>query len=270
MAKLACGSFGCVYRSEHHILKNRVVAIKVMHNAHLNSQKEQDLFLDEARLLEMLTHPHILPIIDVGVHEGFPYLVTEYAPNGSLLDRLKREQGKPLPLEEATTILTQIGQALHHAHEQGVVHRDLKPENILFRANGEALLADFGIAKMLATIGIREGTIIGTPPYMAPEQFKGTASKEGDQYALGCLAYELCTGKRPFTAPDFFAMAFKHLQETPVPPRALNPQVPTHIEQAILKAMAKERTERYADVAAFLAAFSVPAKTKEQWLDEGT
>ena len=168
VAKLACGSFGCVYRSEHFFLKNRIVAVKVMHGAQLNSQKEQDLFLEEARLLEMLKHPYILSIIDVGIHEDCPYLVTEYAPNGSLLDRLKREQGKPVPVEEALTMLAQLGQALQHAHEQGIVHRDLKPENILFKANGDILLADFGIARMLDTIGIRQGTIIGTPSYMAP------------------------------------------------------------------------------------------------------
>src|SRR5207249_2002146 len=128
-----------------------------------------------------------------------------------------------------------IGEALQHAHQQNIIHRDLKPENILFNARGEALLADFGIARMLATAGIRQGTIIGTPPYMSPEQFRGTASKESDQYALGCIAYELFTGQLPFTAPDMVALMFKHIQEAPTAPRQLNPQVPVHIEQAILK-----------------------------------
>ena len=269
IAKLACGSFGCVYRSEHFFLKNRIVAVKVIHSAQLNSQKEQDLFLEEARLLEMLKHPHILSIIDVGIHEDCPYLVTEYAPNGSLLDRIKREVGKPLPVEEALTMLEQIGQALQHAHEQGIVHRDLKPENILFKANGDMLLADFGIARMLDTIGIRQGTIIGTPSYMAPEQFRGTASKESDQYALGCLAYELFTGRKPFIAPDFVSMMFKQVSEQPVASRQLDPQLPVHIEQAILKAMAKERSERHADVAAFITTLRSPQKTKDQWLEEG-
>jgi len=171
-----------------------------------------------------------------------------------------------LPIEEAITILTQVGQALQYVHEQNVVHRDLKPENILFNAKGEAILADFGIAKMLATIGIRQGTITGTPPYMAPEQFRGTASEEGDQYALGCIAYELFTGRRPFTAPDMVGMMFKHVTEQPIAPRQLNPQLPVHIEQAILTAMAKEREARHVDVAMFIVALR---KSAQQWRKEG-
>lgn len=125
------------------------------------------------------------------------------------------------------------------------MHRDLKPENILFNAKGEALLADFGIAKMLDTIGVRQGTIISTPSYMAPEQFRGLASRESDQYALGCIAYELFTGRQPFIAPDMAALMFKHLMEQPVTPRQVNAQLPECIEQAVLKALAKEREGRY-------------------------
>jgi serine/threonine protein kinase len=199
--QLDCGSFGCVYRAEHLILKTRSVAIKILH-AHLATQQKRESFFQEAELLEMLKHPHILPILDVGIQDGFPYLVTEYCLEGSLHQRLKRQRPHLLPVQEAIAILNQVGQALQYVHEQHVVHRDLKPENILFNAKGEALLADFGIAKMLVTIGIQQGTITGTPPYMAPEQFHGTASKESDQYALGCIAYELLTGRRPFAAPD--------------------------------------------------------------------
>src|SRR6266566_3693074 len=269
LAELGSGSFGRVYRGAHAILTNRIVAIKLMHGVHLNSQKERDSFIQEALLLERLKHPHILPIVDVGFHEGFPYMVTEYAPNGSLRDRLRRQSGKPLPEQEALSILSQIGEALHHAHEQHIIHRDLKPENILFNAKGEVVLADFGIATVLGTLTIQQATIIGTPPYMAPEQFKGMVGRESDQYALGCIAYELFTGRQPFTAPDFFSMALKHIQETPTPPKQLNANLPIHIEQAVLKAMAKERADRYADVSTFTGALHRPLKTKEQWLDEG-
>jgi len=263
--QLDCGSFGCVYRAEHLILKTRTVAIKILH-AHLATQQKREGFFQEAELLEMLKHPHILPILDVGIQDGFPYLVTEYCPEGSLHRRLKRQRLHLLPIEEAITILTQVGQALQYVHRQHVVHRDLKPENILFNAKGEALLGDFGIAKMLATIGVRQGTITGTPSYMAPEQFRGTASQEGDQYALGCIAYELFTGRRPFTAPDMVGMMFKHVTEQPVAPRQLNPQLSVHIEQAILTAMAKEREARHVDVAMFIAALR---KSAQQWRKEG-
>lgn len=254
VAKLASGSFGHVYRGEHTILTNRIVAIKLMHDVNLSSQKERDSFIREARLLEQLRHPYILPIIDVGFHESCPYIVTEYAPNGSLRNRLQRHPHKPFPQEEALTILSQIGQALHHAHQQKIVHRDLKPENILFNAKGEAVLADFGVATVLSTLSMQQSSLVGTPMYMAPEQFKGKCGKESDQYALGCIAYELFTGQKPFTGSDLFSMAFQHLQEAPVPPRQLNAKVPVHIEQAILKAMAKERADRYADVSAFVTA----------------
>ena len=265
LEKLACGSFGCVYRAEHLILKTRTVAIKIL-QVYPASQQKEEAFIQEAELLEKLKHPHILPIIDVGIQDGSPYLVTEFCPQGSLREHLKRTRPNPVPLEEAIIILTQVGQALHYVHEQHVVHHDLKPENILFNAKGEALLADFGIAKMLATIGIRQGTTIGTPAYMAPEQFRGIASREGDQYALGCIAYELFTGQRPFTAPDMASMMYKHLNEQPTTPSQLNPQLPVHIERAILTTMAKERAERHADVATFIAALQ---KSAQQGLEEG-
>ncbi len=247
------GGFGSVYRGEHSILKERVVAIKILHT-HLGSPAERDRFLEEARLLGHIHGPHILQIFDAGLENGLPYLVTEYAPHGSLRDILIRHAHTILPEDVSLSILSQIGEALYYAHQQHIVHRDLKPENILFNAKNEALLADFGIATTLSTSSVKYSSVIGTPSYMAPEQFQGTVSKEGDQYALGCIAYELFTGHVPFSAPDFFAMGFKHLTDQPVAPTQFNPALPAHIERAILKAMAKKRGERHADVRAFLTA----------------
>jgi len=275
--ELDSGGFGDVYRCEHIHIPDRMVAVKFLHTR-LRSQEERAQFLQEARLLAKLKHNHILPFIDFGFSKEIkdaPYLMTEYAPGGSLRDRLKKHKPpRPLSEAEALSILSQVGQALHYAHQQNIIHRDLKPDNILFNAQGRVLLADFGIATVLSTASVKQTTsIIGTPPYMAPEQFKGTISKESDQYALGCIAYELFTGRPPFTAPDFYSMAFKHLTDTPSPPTQLNPGLPVHIEQAILRAMAKERTDRYPDIAAFIEALSAPppevtSKTKEQWLTE--
>src|SRR5437588_3736289 len=210
----------------------------------------------------MLQHQHILPIIDAGVHDGFPYLVTEYAPNGSLRDRIKRLSSDPLSVEEFLDILSQLEQALQYANKQKLIHRDLAPGNILFNAKNEVLLADFGIATMLDTASIKQTTNpIGTPPYMAPEQFQGEISKEIDQYALGCIAYELFTGQRPFTGNPAELM-YKHINENPIPPRQLNPNVPEHIEQAILKAVAKKRNDRHADVSAFVEALKSKPKSQ--------
>jgi serine/threonine protein kinase len=193
VAEIASGNFCRVFQAQHIFLTNRpVVAIKLMHSTHL-FEKERDNFLREAQFLDKLEHPHILPIYDVGIEDNIPYLVAEYASKGSLRDRLKRQPLRPLPVEEALTILTQVGEALQYAHQQDpvVVHRDLKPENILFNAKGEALLADFGIAIVLDSVSLKHIDSSGSPPYMAPEQFEGNISKECDQYALGCIAYEL-------------------------------------------------------------------------------
>src|SRR5260370_12769552 len=269
--ELASGSFGRVYKGVHIFLSKRVVAIKVLQRMYLGSQKEREGFLQEAQFLELLKHPHILPIYDVGIDDGIPYFVAEYAPKGSLRDLLQQRYPHPLLTDEAVSILTQIGQALQHAHQQNIIHRDLKPENILFNAKGEAVLADFGIAVVLETARTSPVNVIGSPLYMAPEQFDGMLSKRSDQYALACIAYEMVTGRNPFLAPSAVAMALKHKMEQPIAPTQFNTYLPVPVEQAILKAMSKERSERYPDVAAFMAALYMTSvqKSKEQWLDEG-
>ena len=253
LAHIGSGGFGSVYRGEHSILKERIVAIKILHT-HLSSPAERNRFLEEARLIGHIRHPHILQFFDAGLENGLPYLVTEYAPYGSLRDILTQSAHTILPEAVSLAILSQVGEALYYAHQQHIVHRDLKPENILFNAKDRALLADFGIATTLSTNSVKYSSVIGTPSYMAPELFQGILSIEGDQYALGCIAYELFTGHVPFSAPDFFAMGFKHLTDQPIAPTQLNPALPMHIERAILKAMAKQRGERHADVRAFLTA----------------
>src|SRR6266487_1071408 len=234
VTEIASSYFSHVFRGEHVLLHERIVAIKLLH-AYLDSPQESERFLQEAQFLAMLKHRHIMSIIDVGVYENLPYLVVEYAQNGSLRDRLRRHSSpRPLPLDEALTILLQVGQALQYAHEMNVVHRDLKPENILFNSRNEALLADFNIATVLETAKTKSIDIIGSPLYMAPEQFEGTVSKRSDLYALGCIAYELFTGHPPFNAPSAFALGLKHKSEDPHPPTHLNPHLPRHIEHAIL------------------------------------
>ncbi len=263
ITKIASGGFASVFKGKHTILTERIVAIKVLHATHLHSTEESNHFLQEARFLEKLKHPYILPILDVGIHEGFPYLVTEYASSGSLSDYLKRQSAHLLPLHDALTILSQIGQALHYAHQHHIVHRDLKPDNILFNVTGEALLADFGIAKLM-TMTSDSQTIRGTPAYMAPEQFDGLASMKSDQYSLGCIAYELLTGQKPFSLPPevenkWLALGYRHKTKDPIPPTQLNTSLPIHVEQAILKSMAKEREERYADIPTFIRALGIPS-----------
>jgi serine/threonine protein kinase len=285
-AIIACGASGCVYLARHDMLTNRIVAIKVMHTAHLHSPQEQDRFFREAQILVTLSHPHILDIYDLGIDEdeGLPYLVMEYASNGSLRDLLDRQPQHLLPVAQSLSIITQVGEALHYAHQNGIVHRDLKPENILFNAKDEALLTDFSIAIVQNTTSIENAIdIMGTPPYMAPEQFDGRVSRRSDQYSLGCISYELFTGRKPFQAHNTGILMHMHKYENPIPLTKFNPLVPVTIEQAVLKAMAKRRINRYANVSHYIQAlhtssFSHASDTtipdlsqmnKWQWLSEG-
>jgi serine/threonine protein kinase len=268
---LGQGAFGSVYLGRHFLLTQKPpVAIKVLNTA-LNSQEEFDRFFQEAVMLDTLSHPHILPIIDANLYEGYPYFVAEYAQGGSLQERLEQLDGTPMPLAEALKVLQQTGDGLQHAHDLDVVHRDLKPANILFDGNGDAMLADFGIA--LQVQKTRRVDEIGTPAYMSPEQFKGKISKKSDQYALGCIAYELVTGQQLFIADDPYTIGYKHIYEAPVGPRELNPNIPPAIEAVILKALSKEHNDRYDSVADFIqalmnaSALSSPAKPRQAAID---
>ena len=261
MAELGSGGFADVYQAQHLIFTNEPpVAIKLLY-ARLKA-KEREQFIQEAQLLRMLRHPHILPILDAGFSEGTPYIVMEYAPQGSLQDRLDQKPGQPFSIAEATTILTHIGEALYYAHQQNIVHRDLKPDNILFNAKGEALLADFGLATILSSARTANVGSAGTPAYMAPEMFAGQVSVKSDQYTLGCIAYELLTGRKPFevAGASIENMWYQHAKVEPTAPTQYNRQLPAHIAQAILTGMAKDRNNRHADVRAFLTALQAPQK----------
>lgn len=269
ISRINCGTFGCVYRAQHTIFDNApIVAIKLIHTP-MMSPEEREVSLREARLLNILKHKHILPIIQAGVEHDILHIVMEYAEGGSLQDHLQRQNGRPLPQEEAFRILKQVGAALHYAHQQHIVHRDLKPDNILFNARGEALLADFGIAAILLSGTERLGRG-GTPAYMAPEQFEGWVSPKNDQYALGCIAYELLTGRKPFKVKGVTLenLWYQHAKVAPITPKQYNQQLADAVAQAILTALKKERTARYKDIATFLEALS-SQKTARQWFDEG-
>ncbi len=269
-AELGSGGFADVYQGQHIIFADKpAVAIKLLY-ARLKL-KEREQFIQEAQFLHRLQHPHILPVLDAGFQDGTPYIIMEYAAQGSLQDRLDRQPGKALPLAEAITIITNIGEALHYAHQQNIVHRDLKPDNILFNAKGEALLADFGLATILSSARTMQVGSAGTPAYMAPEMFDGRVSVKSDQYTLGCIAYELLTGRKPFDLEGvpIYAAQYQHAKVEPGAPSQYNRQIPPHIEQAILTAMAKDRNNRHADVRVFLTALQAPQKSAQEWMKEG-
>ena len=233
---------------------NISVAVKILHTFDQTNDDNHEHFLQEIRILRLLNHPCILSIIDAGFHEGAPYIVTEYAPNGSLRDKLDQLAPQGLELIEALAIISQIGQALDYAHKQSVIHRDIKPENILFTAKNEALLADFDLAVFSSQLTPERREIAGTLQYMAPEQFIGLAGEKSDQYALGCLAYEFITGHPPFPGGSYLSMWFTHSQKVPPSLTQFVPFLPLFIERTILQALAKKPEERFDNITAFLTA----------------
>lgn len=259
IGKIGCGGFGCVHLCQHPRLSRRV-AIKSF-NGNAESEEECQKFLQEAHLLERLEHKCIVRLEDVGVKKSnllrnVPYLVMEFAPNGSLRDMLEKRR-QPFRFEEALPILVRIGEALQYAHKKDVLHRDVKPENILFDKDGQALLADFGIAVVLSSSSTKHGNYSGTVTYMAPEQFRGDSHRHSDQYALACVAYEMLTGKPPFVRETKDAFMHAHLHDRPNSLQKTCPDIPPYIDQAILKALRKEHKHRYHDVKDFLHALQV-------------
>ena len=274
------GGYGSVYRAEHLYLPGHVVAIKLLHIPHGDSERERERFLQEARLLYKLNnHPHIVTIHDTGIDIALdvPYIILDFAPGLSLRHRLEKQRDTLITPGETLKILTQVAQALDYAHQQGIIHLDLKPDNILFNEQGDALLSDFGIAAILEDVSFRLTGVRGTMRYMAPEQAKGQVSREADQYALGCVAYELYTGHKAIEG-------YVPIESLPRSPKYYNPALPDALERAILRALAPVRTERFPSVLDFVQALDSAAQEsssapptmpsfggtiRENWLHEG-
>src|SRR5262245_40277330 len=253
---LGQGGMGAVYRSFHPQL-NRPVAVKVILGGAADPQAHQR-FLREAQVVAGLSHPNIINIFDVDVHDGQPYIVMDFVAGGSLAKRLV---SGPMPVDEAINLLIPLAEALDYAHRQGLVHRDLKPGNVLLQPDGSPVLADFGLAR--ATLPdttarlTATGMLLGTLAYMAPEQFAASgADSRTDIYALGVLFFEMLTGRVPFDG-DSAQVMYGHLQQPPPAPRALVPSLPEAIERLVLRMLAKDpgaRPQSAAEVAATLRA----------------
>lgn len=238
------GGMAVVYKAYQPSME-RYVAVKVLPQELASEAEFVGRFRQEARLLAGMQHPHILPIFDFGEREGFTYIVMPYVKSGTLADRMR---GEPLDIEQSTRIVTQIGEALDYAHERGLIHRDIKPSNILLDERGNALLTDFGIAKLHeATAGFTNtGGVIGTPSYMSPEQGQGdTVDNRTDIYSLGVVFFEMVTGRVPFEADTPIAVVLKHITDPLPSPRELNPSVPLLIERVIARATAKDPERRF-------------------------
>jgi serine/threonine-protein kinase len=248
--ELARGGMGKVFeaRDQKH---GRSVAIKVL-DPELAAAIGPARFQSEIETAARLSHPHIVPLFDSGEADGLLYYVMPLLTGESLRQRLLRE--RQLPLEDTVRIARDISDALHYAHEQGLVHRDVKPENIVF-TGGHALILDFGIARSTDAVPSAEThtlATIGTPTYMSPEQTSGgSLDGRSDQYSLACVVYEMLTGQPPFSGPSGDSVLLQHRTVDPRPVSALRPTTPGYVTQSLAKALAKAPADRYPSMAAF-------------------
>lgn len=253
ISRIGEGGMATVYLALQQSM-NRQVAMKVLPRHYLNDDTYLQRFEREVAIVSKLEHRNIIPVYDYGEHTGQPYIVMRYMPAGSVDDLLR--QGA-LSLEQILTLVSQIAPALDYAHSKDVLHRDLKPSNVLLDDDGGAFLTDFGIARVVSdqNPGITTQGVVGTPSYMSPEQAQGKAlDGRSDVYALGVMLFEMATGRRPFESDTAYSIAVMQVTTPPPAPRGYNPNISTAMEKVILKALRKDRDERYPTAAALLDA----------------
>jgi serine/threonine-protein kinase len=265
------GASGVVWKARDTRLE-RLVAVKLPRQESL-SELERARFMREGRACARLRHPHIVPLYEVGEVHGQAFIVTQFVDGQSLREWLKKNRPKP---REAAELVAQLADALHYAHDQGVIHRDLKPANVLIDAQGQPHISDFGLAKLNShSQGMTvEGDILGTPAYMSPEQARGDAfrvDRRCDVYGLGALLYEMLTGRPPFEG-EVAAVIHQAIHDEPRPPRTIDATVPGDLETICTKAMEKDAHRRYAtandlanDLRRFVAGEPILGRRVSRW-----
>ncbi len=248
---LGMGGMSEVYKA-HQLGLDRDVAIKVLRPFLATDKDFLIRFQREAKAAAMLRHPNIVRVhdFDFDVESNIYYMVMEFIDGPNLGMRLEEiaEEGQTMPLRQVLHIVTSVASALDYAHQRGTVHRDVKPANIMFNGDGEVVLTDFGIAKMLNVARLTaSGATLGTPAYMAPEQGSGQTGgdERSDIYSLGAVLYQLVTGYLPFNAATPMGIILKHISDPLVPPTRINPDLPPSVEAVITRAMAKDPQDRY-------------------------
>lgn len=255
--KLGEGAMGEVWEARQEGL-TRKVAFKILKG---NASAR---FQIEANAVASMRHPGIMQLFTCGVYNDKPYLVLEYVSGGDLEEKIKQAKNQPWPLEKAVALVVELAHAIHHAHGKGILHRDLKPANILFHEDGKAVIADFGLAKLLEDSSLTmNGQIMGSPAWIPPEQAAGDLANIGpasDTFGLGAVLYQLLTGKAPFYLPSSFQALIKAREANVDSPRKLNPLIPVDLEKLLLKALAKNPKDRFSSGEDF-------ATQLEHWLN---
>lgn len=238
------GGMAKVYKA-HCRLLDRIVAIKILKDEFSKDKGFVEKFRTEALSAARINHPNIVNIYDVGQEDDIYYIVMEFVDGKTLKEVISNEA--PLSVEHATDIAIMICDGVHHAHEKGIIHRDIKPHNILITEHGMVKVADFGVARAISNATITYGNnIVGSVHYISPEQAKGEpVNRTTDIYSIGCVLYEMLTGRPPFNAENAITVALKHIHDEVPSPRKLNSNIPIALEGIILKAMQKSPSQRF-------------------------
>ena len=248
---IGTGGMSVVYKAEDS-LEDRYVAVKVLKEEFVNEPKFRRRFLNESRAIAMLSHDNIVDVVDVNFEGDIQYIVMEYIEGITLKEYITSKS--PLNIDEALDYCTQILQALKHAHERGVVHRDIKPQNIMLLPDNKIKVTDFGIAHVsnFETVTMSD-MAIGSVHYISPEQAKGMPTDEkSDIYSTGIMLYEMITGKLPFEGDTAVSVALKQVQQEPVKPSQIIPEIPMGVEQIIMKSIRKKVSMRYQNASEML------------------
>jgi serine/threonine-protein kinase len=252
LGEIGRGGMGMVYKARD-VHLNRLVALKVLRAGAGASSEALTRFRREAGVIAHLHHPNIVQIYGLITHEGLVCLALEYVEGGDLAQTIRQWEmrGGQMPIRQAAELMATLARAVEFAHQRHVLHRDLKPSNILLTSDGQPKIADFGLSKIQADLGegLAEslvGIVMGTPAYMAPEQWKGlTTSPATDVYALGMIFYEMLAGRRPFPRKSYHEMMYDAIDQNPAPLTRVQPEIPSELEAICLRCLEKDPARRY-------------------------